>query len=130
MCARFVRPHAEHLFSDVTSLISLPARNRVRFFMYDVFFFGTALRTPSQISPSEGNDGSDSDGMARAANGVDWARRCRNGRFRTGWTGPLRPLRPGISVCQSGGSGRASAMARMGGGLAGGLVTPSTARWW
>lgn len=87
--------------------------NRVRFFMYDVFFFGTALRIPSQISPSEGNDGSDNDGIASAAKGVDCARRCRNGRFMMGRTGPLIPLRPGISVCQSGGNGRASAMMRI-----------------
>lgn len=129
MWARFTRPHAEHLFSDVMSLISLPARNRVRFFMYDVFFLGTALRTPSQISPSDGKDGSDSDGMASAANGVDCARRCRNGRFRTGRTGPLMPLRPGSSVCHSGGSGRASAMGDVRRGVvAGGLVTRSRAR--
>lgn len=119
MCARFVRPHAEHRFSDVMSSMPLPAMNRVRFFMYDVFFLGTAFRMPSQISPSEGNDGSDSDGMASAANGVDCARRCRNGRFRMGRTGPLMPLRPGISVCHSGGSGRASAMVRMCGGIGG-----------
>lgn len=85
---------------------------RVRFFMYDVFFFGTAFSKPSQMSDSDGIDGSET-GMASAAKGVGsmrkgCARRCSSGRFRTGRAGPLRP---GSSVCHSGGSGRARAMA-------------------
>ena len=68
---------------------------------------------PSQISASDGIEGSDSEGIASAPNGVLSApkgcdRRCRKGEFRTGRIGPLRP---GSSVCHSGGSGRASAMA-------------------
>jgi hypothetical protein len=99
------------------SLRPLPAINRCRFFRYDVFFFGTAFSMPSQISPSDGNEGKCMAGIANAANGVGnvrngCARRCRNGRFRTGRTGPLTA---GSSVCHSGGSGRASAMVMEGG---------------
>jgi hypothetical protein len=64
------------------------------------------------MSASDGNEGNDSEGIAKAANGVGSVRkgcerRCRNGRRRTGRTGPLRV---GKSVCHSGGSGRASAI--------------------
>lgn len=112
ICKRFTRPHPEHLFSDVMSFNPFPAMNRCRFLRYDVFFLGTALRMPSQISESDGIDGSDSEGMARAPNGVLSApngcvRRCRKGGFNMGRMGPLRP---GSSVCHSGGSGRASAI--------------------
>jgi hypothetical protein len=91
--------------------------NRCRFLRYDVFFLGTALSMPSQISASDGIAGSDSDGIASAPNGVVSApngcdRRCRKGVFRTGRMGPLRP---GSSVCHSGGSGRVRAMAGDGG---------------
>lgn len=116
-CARFTLPHALHLVSAVMSLRPLPAMNRWRFLRYDVFFFGTALRMPSHMSPSDGNDGSDSDGMASAANGVGrkvrkgCERRCRRGRFRTGRTGRLRA---GSSACHSGGIGRARAMVKCG----------------
>lgn len=69
---------------------------------------------PSQISASDGIDGSDNDGSASAPNGVLSApkgcdRRCRNVRFSVGRTGALRA---GKSVCHSGGSGRASAIVR------------------
>jgi hypothetical protein len=112
--ALFTLPHAEHRFSDVISFSPLPAMNRWRFLRYDVFFFGTALSIPSQMSPNDGSDGSDSEGMARAAKGVGSVRkgcerRCSSGRFRTGRTAPLG-ARPGSSVCQSGGSGRARAI--------------------
>jgi hypothetical protein len=68
---------------------------------------------PSQISASEGMEGSDSEGIASAPNGVLSApngcdRRWRKGVLRIGRIGPLRP---GSSDCQSGGSGRVSAMA-------------------
>jgi hypothetical protein len=111
-CARFILPHAEHVFNAVTSLSPLPAINRWRFLRYDVFFFGTALSRPSHISDSDGNEGSDSEGIANAANGVGIVRkgcerRCRRGGFRTGRT---EPLSAGKSVCHSGGSGRARAM--------------------
>ena len=36
----------------VTSFKALPARNRCRFFLYEVFFFGTALSMPCHISAS------------------------------------------------------------------------------
>lgn len=113
-CARLTLPQPEHFFSAVMSFSPLPAMNRCRFLRYDVFFFGTALSKPSHISDSEGNDGSDSDGIASAAKGVGSVRngcdrRCKKGRFRTGRTGPLRA---GSSVCQSGAIGRASAIVR------------------
>jgi hypothetical protein len=63
MCALFSRPQAEHLFSAVTSFKALPAICRCRFFMCDVFFFGTARRTDSHISRSK------SETPANAANG-------------------------------------------------------------
>jgi hypothetical protein len=112
ICSRLTLPHPEHRLSDVMSFKPLPAMNRWRFLRYDVFFFGTALSMPSQISASDGIDGSDSDGNASAPKGVLIApkgceRRCRNGRFRMGRMGPLRP---GSRVCHSGGSGRASAI--------------------
>lgn len=86
---------------------------RCRFLRYDVFFLGTALSMPSQMSASDGIEGRDSEGMARAPKGVLIApkgceRRCGKLGLRTGRIGPLRP---GSSVCHSGGSGRASAMA-------------------
>lgn len=113
MCARLIRPHAEHLFNDVMSLRPLPAMNRCRFLRYDVFFLGTALRMPSHMSPRDGNDGRESEGIASAAKGVGsmrkgCERRCRKGRLSTGRTGPLRVA--GSSVCHSGGSGRARAI--------------------
>jgi hypothetical protein len=121
MWARFILPHAEHLFSDVTSFNALPAMNRWRFLRYDVFFLGTALRMPSHISPKEGSDGSESEGIASAAKGVGSVRkgcerRCSNGRFKTGRTGPLG-LMTGSSACHSGGSGRTRAMVAMRGDL-------------
>lgn len=115
MCARFTRPQAEHLFSAVISFKPLPAKKRWRFLRYDVFFLGTALRIPSQISLSEGIRGSSRAGMASAAKGVGRTRkgcdrRCSSGRFRTGRTGRLG-VRAGSSVCHKGGSGRARAIA-------------------
>ena len=51
-CIRFIWPQPGHRASDVTSA-SLPlCICRCRFFACDVFFFGTALRTNSQMSPS------------------------------------------------------------------------------
>ena len=95
--------------------------------MYDVFFFGTAFKMPSQMSPNDGSDGSASDGMASAAKGVGRVRngcerRCNSGRFRTGRTVPLG-LMAGSSVCHSGGSGRARAMA---GGVMGEMSASSS----
>ena len=51
-CALFTAPHAEHLFSAMTSCRPLPAINRWRFFLCDVFFLGTARSSPSQRPPS------------------------------------------------------------------------------
>ena len=50
-CALFTFPQAEHLLRAVTSLSAFPAMNRWRFFLCDVFFFGTARNTDSH-SPS------------------------------------------------------------------------------
>lgn len=50
-----MRPHAEHLFKFVTSFKAFPANCRCRFLLCEVFFFGTARRTESQIS--ERNEG-------------------------------------------------------------------------
>ena len=95
------------------SFSPLPAMNRWRFLRYEVFFLGTALSMPSQISDIDGIEGSDRDGIASAPNGVLIApkgcdRRCRKGVLRMGRIGLLRP---GSSVCHRGGSGRVSAMA-------------------
>ena len=97
MCRRLTRPHAEQRFSDVMSLSPLPAMKRWRFLRYDVFFLGTALRMPSQISASEGSAGSDSEGRAR---------RCSSGAFQSGRTGA--GLRAGSRACHKGGRGRAA----------------------
>jgi hypothetical protein len=112
ICSRLTLPHPEHRFSDVMSFNPLPAMNRCRFLRYDVFFFGTALSSPSQMSASDGIDGSESDGIASAPKSVLSApkgceRRGRNGMFGMG---RMAPLRPGSSVCHSGESGRASAI--------------------
>jgi len=108
ICILLTLPQPEHVFNDVISLSPLPAMNRCRFLRYDVFFLGTALSMPSHISASDGREGSDSEGNASAPKGVlnGRARRCRKGEL----TGRMGPLSPGSSVCQSGGSGRASAM--------------------
>ena len=116
MCSRLTLPHAEHLFSDVISFSPFPAMNRCRFLRYDVFFLGTALRIPSQMSANDGIFGSDSEGIASAPKGVFSApkgcvRRCRKGAFKTG---RVEALRPGRRVCQSGGSGRARAISLAG----------------
>ena len=50
MCARFVLPQLEQVLSAVTSLSAFPAINLERFFMCDVFFFGTARSTESHMS--------------------------------------------------------------------------------
>lgn len=66
-CIRLVRPHAGHLHSELTSLSALPAICRERFFECDVFFFGTARRIDSQMSPSsDGRDGSEREMAGRA----------------------------------------------------------------
>lgn len=61
ICALFVRPQPEHVLSAVTSLSALPAICLCLFFMCDVFFFGTARNTDSQMS-----DTSDGIGMTIA----------------------------------------------------------------
>lgn len=43
-CALFTFPQAEHLFRAVTSFSPFPAKNLWRFFLWEVFFFGTARR--------------------------------------------------------------------------------------
>lgn len=50
MCALLTLPHPEHLFKAVTSFKALPAYCLCRFFMWEVFFFGTARSIDSQIS--------------------------------------------------------------------------------
>ncbi len=66
-CALLTLPQAEHLFKFVTSFNALPAMNRWRFFMCDVFFFGTARNIDSHIPDS--NDGMFSEMAAGRANG-------------------------------------------------------------
>lgn len=46
-CARFTLPQAEHLLKFVTSFNAFPAMNLCRFFLCEVFFFGTALSIDS-----------------------------------------------------------------------------------
>lgn len=52
VCIFFVWPQTGHLFKLFTSLSALPAICRCRFFICEVLLLGTALRMPSQISPS------------------------------------------------------------------------------
>lgn len=47
ICARFTLPQAEHLLKFVTSFNAFPAMNLCRFFLCEVFFFGTALSIDS-----------------------------------------------------------------------------------
>lgn len=49
-CARFGSPQPEHLLMLVTSLSPFPAICLCLFFMWEVFFFGTARSIESQIS--------------------------------------------------------------------------------
>lgn len=49
-CARFGLPQPEHLFILLTSFKALPAYCLWRFFICDVFFFGTARSMEPQIS--------------------------------------------------------------------------------
>lgn len=51
-CALLTFPHAEHLFKLVTSFNAFPAINLERFFICDVFFFGTARSIDSHIPES------------------------------------------------------------------------------
>jgi hypothetical protein len=113
-CALFTLPHPEHLFSDVMSFNPLPAKNRWRFFRYDVFFFGTARSTDSQMSDIEGRDGRA--GRAIEANASGNIRKgawslWRSGRLRTGRMGDWREGKSaGRSAGRSDGRGRAAAM--------------------
>ena len=63
VCIFLVLPHAGHLFRLVTSFRALPAICLCRFFICDVFFFGTAFSMPSHISWS-------SEGMFWIAEGI------------------------------------------------------------
>lgn len=66
-CIFLTPPHTGHLHNDVTSLSAFPAICLCLFFECDVFFFGTALRIPSQIpSSSDGMDGRFRDIAGRA----------------------------------------------------------------
>jgi hypothetical protein len=55
VCDFFGFPHPGHFTTLFTSFKALPAKRRCRLFMCDVFFLGTALSIPSQMSDS--NDG-------------------------------------------------------------------------
>lgn len=55
-------PQPGHLTTLLTSFIAFPAKKRCRLFEWDVFFFGTAFKIPSQMSDS-------SDGMLMAVAG-------------------------------------------------------------
>ena len=63
VCIFLVLPHEGHLLRFVTSFRALPAICLCRFFICDVFFFGTAFRMPSHISSS-------SEGMFWMAAGI------------------------------------------------------------
>ena len=70
MCDLLGFPHDEHLLMFSTSFNALPAMNRDRFFMYDVFFFGTARSIASQISEStDGKERCIATGIKRRDNG-------------------------------------------------------------
>jgi hypothetical protein len=65
-CCLFGFPHAGHLLMAVISFNLLLCIKRFRFFMCDVFFFGTAFRIPSHMSDSiEGIE------MAVAGNAIE-----------------------------------------------------------
>lgn len=51
-CDRFGSPQLEHELMSVASCKALPAIRLDRPFMWETFFFGTARRMDSQISPS------------------------------------------------------------------------------
>lgn len=55
-------PQPGHLTTLLTSFSAFPAKKRDRLFEWEVFFFGTALRMPSQMSDN-------SDGMLMTAAG-------------------------------------------------------------
>nr|POE82373.1 hypothetical protein CFP56_72521 [Quercus suber] len=76
-CALFGRPQALHLFNAVTSFNALPAICRCRFFIWEVFFLGTARKSPSQRSANR-------PGMGESAAGKMLVRICcMNGIRRT-----------------------------------------------
>jgi hypothetical protein len=52
-----------------TSFKAFPASCLCRFFMWDVFFFGTAFKMPSQISPSKSGMFREIEGIERVAEG-------------------------------------------------------------
>ena len=93
ICALFSLPHALHLFNAVTSFNALPAICRCRFFIWLVFFFGTAFNNPSHSSPSNVGVGANAAGMRLAFNrswGICWtngnrciASSCGRSRART-----------------------------------------------
>lgn len=66
-CARLTLPHALHLFNAVTSFSALPAICRCRFFMWLVFFLGTAFSIPSHICSSNDGMGTSTAGRRLAA---------------------------------------------------------------
>lgn len=72
-CALFTFPQAEHLFRAVTSCNAFPAKNRWRFFRWEVFFFGTARNIDSH-SPAkmDGTSKRKASGMTKGC--------CRMGR--------------------------------------------------
>lgn len=69
MCIFLVWPQAGHLFKAVTSFNAFPAKSLCLFFMCEVFFFGTAFRIPSQMSPSKPGMLCSAAGMAMASDG-------------------------------------------------------------
>lgn len=71
-CALFSLPHALHLFNAVTSFNALPAICRCLFFIWLVFFFGTACSSPSQSSPSNVGIGTSAAGSKLALNRSCW----------------------------------------------------------
>ena len=79
MCIFLVWPQAGHLFKAVTSFNAFPAKSLCLFFMCEVFFFGTAFRIPSQMSPSKPGMLCSAAGMAMASDGHagdDWRDCC------------------------------------------------------
>ena len=63
----------------LASFKAFPANCLCRFFIWDVFFFGTAFKMPSQISPRSPGRLSDMEGIDRAAEGSKGTERtCEN----------------------------------------------------
>lgn len=89
-----VFPQAEQVFRAVTSFNALPAICLWRFFMWDVFFLGTARRTDSQMSET-----SEGIGITTAGRSAD-CHRARKGVWRIDRDGAAEDLREACAIAK------------------------------